>query len=684
MAVLSVRCGAMTRTGHGHPSFTDAEWAALENLCAEAVPADAWPALSADDMAAHLGTMAGSDPDVIADVRRILTVAAATGEPRLDALADADRDLICELAAEAFYGSATAPGARMVGYDRGATTQVPDYERTLSTTAFDRVADRYDVVIVGAGAGGGVAAAVCAEAGASVLIVERGRGIGDVDLGADHLRNHRSPLRGINTGPPPGTPRVGADGSIVSDPADRSWHNNAMAVGGGTRVFGAVAWRFVPDDFAMASRYGVPEGSSLADWPIGYEDLDAHYRWVEETLGVAGDATAHPRAGRRSGPYPMAPWDPSERSGEAERLARAAATVGLTVGPAPVMINTVERDGRGACVRCGECAGFACPTNARAGTHNTVLVSALEAPGTDLTTATRVTRILSDASGRVGGVEILDEATLRRRRVEAGHVVVAAGAIESARLLLASRSDAHPDGLGNRTDQVGRHLQGHGFVSAFGLFDEAVTDDRGPGIEIGTLDTAHGLRDERGDVIGGGVVTNELVKQPIVHWRWAMRPGRPRFGAEAKAEMRSGFHHTAHLFGHVQEIPTPGHRVTLADVVDGHGEAVAHLHGRTHPETIRSGAAVLGVAEAWMRAAGPAQVWTESMDDGLLAGHHQAGTCRMGTDPATSVVDPTGRVHGHDNLWVADGSVHVTNGSVNPSLTIMALAHRIAETLAFT
>ncbi|MGH2512654.1 MAG: gluconate 2-dehydrogenase subunit 3 family protein, partial [Candidatus Limnocylindrales bacterium] len=139
-------------------------------------------------------------------------------------------------------------------------------------TASDAIGDRYDAIVVGAGAGGGISACLLAEAGHRVLLIERGGALRS-DPG-DHLRNQRS-VFGYQTpaGPPiEGNPRVVGDGIVIS-PADGRWSNNAMVLGGGTRVYGAQAWRYCPEDFRMASTYGVPEGSSLADWPISYEDL---------------------------------------------------------------------------------------------------------------------------------------------------------------------------------------------------------------------------------------------------------------------------------------------------------------------------------------------------------------------------------------------------------------------------
>jgi len=133
----------------------------------------------------------------------------------------------------------------------------------------------------------------------------------------------------------------------------------------------------------------------------------------------------------------------------------------------------------------------------------------------------------------------------------------------------------------------------------------------------------------------------------------------------------------------VQEIPTASTRVTLAEgVADDFGREVARISGAQHRETLRTAAVMRGRAEEWMHASGARRVWTAPVGSGVTAGQHQAGTCRMGDDPGTSVTDPWGRVHGHENLWVMDGSVHVTNGPVNPVLTIFALAFRSAERLA--
>lgn len=368
---------------------------------------------------------------------------------------------------------------------------------------------------------------------------------------------------------------------------------------------------------------------------------------------------------------------------EAQVLRRGADKLGLSTGPVPMLINSVPRGGRGRCAQCGECVGFACPTDAKNGPFNTVLPEAVAA-GCDLVTGARVIEVSTDAGGRVTGVLAVDEQTGERRSFAAGHVVVAAAAIETARLLLSSRSENHPNGLGNHSDQLGRNLQGHVYVGAFGQFEQSVIDGAGPNVRIATCDYVNNLP----GTIGGGVLANEVVKLPMLHWNWALPADAPRWGLPGKHAMRTLYRTTSHVFGPVQETPVPDARVTLdPGHTDRHGVPVVRLSGVQHPETVKVARAQQQKAVEWLEASGATRVWPAGVVTDRLrvvGGQHQAGTARMGADPATSVTDPHGRVHGHDNLWVMDGSVHVTNGGFNPVLSILALAYRSAEHLAAT
>jgi choline dehydrogenase-like flavoprotein len=212
------------------------------------------------------------------------------------------------------------------------------------------------------------------------------------------------------------------------------------------------------------------------------------------------------------------------------------------------------------------------------------------------------------------------------------------------------------------------------------LHPEVVQDCEGPGVSIATCEFNHG----NPDVIGGGMLANEFVPLPIHFWS-TFAPSIARWGSEGKRAVAHAYRHTLVVMGPIQEIPNPDARVTLDPTVrDRYGIPVARLSGRVHVESARTAAMLRSRAGEWLRASGAESVrsWGGESTQVLSAGQHQAGTCRMGHDRATSVTDADGRVHGHRNLYVVDGSLHVTNGGFNPVLTIMANAYRIAATIA--
>jgi choline dehydrogenase-like flavoprotein len=542
--------------------------------------------------------------------------------------------------------------------------------------------NEYDAIIIGTGAAGGIVACVLAEAGKHVLLLERGTALSFADVGRDHLRNQRLAIYGHNAGPALiGNPRVFVDPQgepRIVKPYELDYHNNAACVGGGTRVYGAQAWRFNPDDFRMASKYGVPEGSSLADWPIRYETLEPFYERAEWELGAAGDGESIQHQIPRKRNYPLRPVPPSPQT---VALQKAAQQLGWITTPVPLLINTEPYGGRSACIACKYCVGFACPTDAKTGTQNTVIPRALATGNCDLRTSTIAEAIETDEQGHVTGVCYLDNITgeTRRQKARARVVIVSAGAIESARLLLNSHCPLHPAGLGNEYDQVGRNLQGHLYPRAYGISPTRVFDGIGPGVTIATTQFNH----NNPGIIGGGMLADDFIKPPIDFWYDSLPPDLPRWGSDNKRFMRENYTRVMHVRGPVQDIPNPEGRVTVdATVRDKWGIPVARLSGTTHPATVEAAEFMRARGEEWLRASGCEKVWSTQPGLILSGRQHQAGTCRMGSDPRSSVTDEWGRVHNHDNLFVVDGSLHVTNGGFNPVLTIMALAFRSAEYIA--
>jgi choline dehydrogenase-like flavoprotein len=536
---------------------------------------------------------------------------------------------------------------------------------------------RVNAVIVGAGAGGGVVAKELASAGLSVVMLERGRWFSAADCRKDDLFNQRTQVLGAKFGPDSErNPRVAVDeqgSESIVYPVDGGYSNNAACVGGGTFSYGAMAWRFMEQDFRMCSTYGAVPGSTLDDWPISYADLEPFYEKAEWEMGVSGDDSGNPFKGPRRKSLPMPPLSPSR---EHQLLLPAAKRLGLHPFDIPMLRNTVPYNGRRSCMRCRWCVGFACEVSARTGTHNTVIPAALATGNCELRTQCMTREVLLDKAGRATGVAYYDAGD-RLQEQPADLVIVCCGAVESARLLLHSKHRLFPNGLGNRYDQVGRNLQSHSYSGATGLFEQETYDDLGPGASIAVSDFNHG----NPGLAGGAVLANEFIRLPY-QFMGQVPPWVARWGQEHKDFVRNAYRRTIVVMGPVQEMPLADARVQLdPKVEDTWGIPVARLSGGRHPHTIEIGRYIAGKAEAWLKEAGAGQTWKRAPGKSLSGGQHQAGTCRMGADPKTSVVNASCRLHDVDNVYVIDASVHVTNGGFNPVLTILANAYRTSNLL---
>ena len=648
--------------------LSETDWQRLETLADEVVPSDAFYSASETGFREFM-------------TRNWLDVLRGHDDGLRALLAGDDlrnHDWFVQRAAESYYSDAGNGGNygnasfRMIGFSYDPAVEIPHELPHYQRPDIDQLRGHYPVIVIGAGAGGGVMARKLAEAGIEVLCIERGRYLNRADVPMDHLRNHRFSRYGHNVGPElDGNPRtlIAASGHTVErQPHQPGYGNNAMGVGGGTRVWGAQAWRFAPADFRLASDHGVPAGSSLADWPFDYAALAPHYDWAEYALGVAGE-DGHRHAGARARPYPMPPHDDDLA---ATTLRAAAQQLGWTARAPPLAINSRDYDGRPPCSRNNLCVGFACPANARGGSQNTMLPKAMATGRFTLATELRVTRILANGTARVRGVHA-QAADGRQREITADVVVVSAGAIESARLLLLS-------GFGNHSGHLGRHLQAHVYVGACGEFDAPLANGPGPGPNVATCQFNHG----NPGIIGGGMLTNEYPMLPVQFWHARRHRAPAPWGLANKHWMTRAYRRTLTVMGPTQEIPNPEARVTLdPSVVDACGMPVARLSGSVHPETLRSARYLRERAREWLAAAGAREVEVFGAETGayVSAGQHQAGTCRMGVDPVDAVTDPYGRVHHTDNLFVADAALHVSNGGFNPGLTVMALASRVADGL---
>jgi len=537
---------------------------------------------------------------------------------------------------------------------------------------------RVNAVIVGAGAAGGIVAKELATAGLNVVLLERGKWYTANDCRKDDLRNQRTTVLGNAFGPEDeGNPRVWVDlqgAPHIALPSEGAYQNNAACVGGGTLSYGAQAWRYMPQDFRMRSTYGAPQGSSLEDWPISYDDLEPFYEKAEYEIGISGDYSGTPFHGLRRRALPMAPLPPNREFGILEPAARR---LGLHPFHIPMARNSVPYNGRGPCMRCRWCVGFACEVDAKNGSQNTVIPIALNTGNCELRTECMAKEILTDDRGRARGVSYFDSTGHLQEQL-ADIVVVSGCATESARLLLNSKSRLFPAGLGNRSDQVGRNLQGHHYTGAVGFFDFETYDDVGPGASIAISDYNHGTP----GLCGGGMLANEFIRLPI-HMVDRLPANTPSWGAGHKQAMRDFHKRTIVIMGPTQQIPTVEGRMTVDESVrDKWGLPVVRFSGNVHPHTFEIGQVQATRAEAWLKEAGAISTSLMAGKPQLVsASQHQAGTCRMGNDPKVSVVNRNCQIHDVDNVFVIDSSVHVTNGGFNPVLTIMAVAYLASEAL---
>jgi choline dehydrogenase-like flavoprotein len=429
-------------------------------------------------------------------------------------------------------------------------------------------------------------------------------------------------------------------------------------VGGGTLVWLGVAPRFHPADFRTYSTEGVG-----ADWPIGYEDLRPHYAKVEREFGIAGEC----------GPFAPEPYQlpmpPHRMNWHGQVLARGARKLGAHPFAPPIGINSVSYDGRPACIYCGWC-GSGCPTGAKATASQTYLARA-ESLGARVVSEAFVRRVNYDPkTGRATGVTYLDS-DRKEHELSARVIVLAGHALETPRLLLMSANPTFPNGLANSSDMVGRNFMSHPTWQVFGTFEEPINAFKG--MQMGHVMVQDYYQPDARNGYARGYVLISYMMTPITY---ANLSGS-FYGAEFK-DFLHDYAHTAAWWAHAEGLPAADNRITLdPEVKDNRGLPVARLTYEWGENDIKVSAAARDKAAEMMEAAGARKVRI-----GLNYGAHAMGSCRMGRDARTSVVNEFCQSHDIKNLFICDTSVFVTGAGVNPTLTAMAIASRAGEHLA--
>ncbi len=508
----------------------------------------------------------------------------------------------------------------------------------------------YDVIIIGTGAGGGTLAHTLAPSGKRILLIERG----------DFL-----PREMDNWNPD----AVFIDGKYIS--AD-TWYDSAGApfqpqvhyfVGGATKLYGAALYRLRPQDFGEIAHV---DGLSPA-WPLGYDDFEPWYSAAEQLYQVHGSRDEDPTEGHWSQPYP---WPAVSHEPRLQEMADALTAGGYHPFSAPVGIMLDEADrARSACIRCAWCDGYPCLVHAKADAEVIGVRPLLDRPNVTLLVNAEVVRLETDPSGRtVTGVVVARDGGTEVYSADV--VAVCAGASNSAKILLRSATDRHPDGLANGSDQVGRNYMFHNCKAVAALCKEGNETVFQKTLGINDFYSAGPDRPwPLGNIqmIGksnAGAMKGEEPKLTKLAPRWTL-------------DDVAG--HSVDWWLTTEDLPKPDNRVT----VDGDG----HVHLAYTSTNDKEAEGLYDELKTILNHTGMAshhvfdKNFYMAMNVPIAGVAHQAGTCRFGTDPATSVLDVNCKAHELDNLYVVDTSFFPSIGAVNPALTAIANAMRVGHHL---
>jgi choline dehydrogenase-like flavoprotein len=533
-----------------------------------------------------------------------------------------------------------------------------------------------DFVIVGSGSAGGVIARELSAAGFDIVVLEQGPFRTAADFTHDELDvMFNGDLLG---GPAPTAGQTFRDDeSKVAEPGQfRQPAEYAKTVGGSSVHFSANYWRFREIDFRERSALGAIEGSNFADWPITYDELEPYYTRVDWEIGVSG--APGPFDSPRSRPFPMPPM-PIKSSGAL--LERAAEKLGLHAQPAPLAILSQPLNGRPPCIHCGYCMAFGCEVGAKSSTLVTMIPQALASGRCEIRPESTVFRLETNAAGKIDEVMYYD-ADGNERAQKARAVILSANGAETPRLLLESASARHPDGLANSSGYVGRNLMLNCHSLANGVFAEQLNDYKS--VQVTRIIHDYYESDPaRGFYGGGGIDARPLFSStPILHSLAGMPPEGPSWGREFKETLAHNYTRQMTILGSTTSLALDRNNITLDPTYkDRWGRPALRLTYRDHDDDLAMAGFLQDRAMELFEAAGAERAWTFPVEP-LAGGPHLLGTCRMGDDPATSVVDRYHRSHDVRNLFICDGSSFVTSGRGQPTMTIMALAFRAAEHIA--
>ena len=516
--------------------------------------------------------------------------------------------------------------------------------------------DGADVCVVGSGPAGSMLAHRLAETGHEVVILEAGRRF-EMDERLEQQEAHIRPGQG-------NVWEMGGERDAYTSSGDSYYPLNASrvkGVGGSTLHWQGMVMRLHERDFEMDSRHGVG-----TDWPVGYDNLRPYYAAAERELGVAG-ADDNPYAPPREEPYPMTAFPPSYSD---SLFAEACETLELDMHSVPNARNSESYDGRSPCVGYGTCKPV-CPSGAKytAESH----VDKAEAAGATVVDRVPVQRLEHDDAGESITAAVYVTPDGEEHRQEADQFVVAAGGVETPRLLLLSESPQYPDGLANSSGTLGRYFMDHLFAGMGGRLDQPTRQNH---VGFNTSE-CHQFYDDAEPVNGLKLeFLNYAGPSPVIE-----ALNGDTWGDELLGQLQDSYGTHISMGALVEQLPREENYITLDESrTDDHGNPVPDVHWGVDDDTKAALERANEVQRAVLEELGVDIEWSVGPDNTGPAYHHM-GTTRMGDSPETSVVDANCRTHDLSNLWLIGSSVFPTGGAMNPTLTIAALSLRAADAL---
>lgn len=551
---------------------------------------------------------------------------------------------------------------------------------------------KFDVCVIGSGAGAGPIIHELSLAGLQVLVLEKGPFFKTEHFTKDEMVATRRSVY---------TPNLKNERHVlVKKLKNGSWKEestyntgksfwNGSAVGGSSNFMSAYFHRLKPIDFKLLTEFGPVEGANVSDWPISYEELEPYYAKTENLVGVSGKVEQHQFQEPRS--TPDFPYPPLAENVFSSWLDDSAKQLGYEIFPTPRGIISQKKDDRKACFYSNYCGSYGCSSDAKGSSRAALINDALKTGNCTIIADAKVYHLETNGRGKITAAHYYKNN--QKLNVTASTFVIAAQAIETSRLLLMSKNVEFPNGLANNSGQVGKNLlfsgggMGSGQVYADDVSEEDFKKITTDGLFVNRASQEwYVYKEEKtGKKLKGGTIdfvsehANGITKAIKLKYDGQRNL---RYGSELKRTLHQYFTRqkkfTFEIFN--DWMPTDDCRVELDEkVTDKWGDPVAKVYLGYHEHDLKVGRFLAEKAENLFKKAGLKNV--RSSISGGASSNLQAGGCRFGNDPKTSVLDKNCKAHEVENLYITDGSFMPTGGSVTYTFTIYANSFRVAEVI---